>query len=209
MINGKIIKVCGMREAENIQDVESIEGIDMLGFIFYPKSPRCVYELPAYLPTHARRVGVFVNEDKQVVSMYADRFGLNDVQLHGTESPEYCRSLHSTGLKIIKAFSVDRPKDLKKVYDYEKVCDLFLFDTKCEQYGGSGNQFDWSILHTYNGDVPFLLSGGINSYSANALKEFKHPRLAGYDLNSRFETKPGEKDPERIRTFLNELKSSL
>ena len=86
MINGKIIKVCGMREAENIQDVESIEGIDMLGFIFYPKSPRCVYELPAYLPTHARRVGVFVNEDKQVVSMYADRFGLNDVQLHGNES---------------------------------------------------------------------------------------------------------------------------
>ena len=110
---------------------------------------------------------------------------------------------------VLKAFSVDRPKDLKKVYDYEKVCDLFLFDTKCEQYGGSGNQFDWSILHTYNGDVPFLLSGGINSYSANALKEFKHPRLAGYDLNSRFETKPGEKDPERIRTFLNELKSSL
>ena len=53
MINGKIIKVCGMREAENIQDVEAIEGIDMLGFIFYPKSPRCVYELPAYLPTHA------------------------------------------------------------------------------------------------------------------------------------------------------------
>ena len=182
MINGKIIKVCGMREAENIQDVESIEGIDMLGFIFYPKSPRCVYELPAYLPTHARRVGVFVNEDKQVVSMYADRFGLNYVQLHGNESPEYCRSLHSTGLKIIKAFSVDRPKDLR-------------------------NQFDWSILDMYNGHVPFLLSGGINSYSANALKEFKHPRLAGYDLNSRFELKPGEKDPERIRTFLNELKS--
>ena len=61
----------------------------------------------------------------------------------------------------------------------------------------------------YNGHVPFLLSGGINSYSANALKEFKHPRLAGYDLNSRFELKPGEKDPERIRTFLNELKSEL
>ena len=125
MINGKIIKVCGMREAENIQDVESIEGIDMLGFIFYPKSPRYVYELPAYLPIHAQRVGVFVNEDKQTISMYADRFGLNYVQLHGNESPEYCRSLHSTGLKIIKTFSVDRPKDLRKVYDYEKVCDLF------------------------------------------------------------------------------------
>ncbi len=74
-----------------------------------------------------------------------------------------------------------------------KLVIFFLFDTKCEQYGGSGNQFDWSILDMYNGDVPFLLSGGINSYSANALKEFKHPLLAGYDLNSRFEAKPGRK----------------
>lgn len=207
MINGKIIKVCGMCEAENIREIESLEEVDMLGFIFYPKSPRYVYELPAYLPFQARRVGVFVNEDKQIVSMYADRFGLNYAQLHGSESPEYCRSLHAAGLKIIKTFSVTRPKDLIRVHEYEEVCDLFLFDTKCEQYGGSGNQFDWSILHTYNGDVPFLLSGGINSYSANALKEFKHPRLAGYDLNSRFELKPGKKDSERIRTFLNELKS--
>ena len=98
-------------------------------------------------------------------------------------------------------------KDLNHVSEYEKACNLFLFDTKCEQYGGSGNQFDWNILHTYNGQVPFLLSGGINSHSANALKAFNHPRLAGYDLNSRFELKPGEKDPERIRMFLNELKS--
>ena len=209
MINGKIIKVCGMCEAENIREVESLEGIDMLGFIFYPKSPRYVYELPAYLPIHARRIGVFVNEDKQVVSMYVDRFGLDYVQLHGNESPEYCRSLHTAGLKTIKAFSIARPKDLTRVYEYEKDCDLFLFDTKCEQYGGSGNQFDWSILHTYDGDVPFLLSGGINPYSVNALKEFKHPRLAGYDLNSRFELKPGKKDTERIRTFLNELKSQF
>ena len=89
MINGKIIKVCGMREAENIQDVESIEGIDMLGFIFYPKSPRYVYELPAYLPIHARRVGVFVNEDKQIISMYADRFGLNYVPCYGAVDRRY------------------------------------------------------------------------------------------------------------------------
>jgi len=139
--------------------------------------------------------------------MYADRFGLEYIQLHGKESPEYCQSLRTSGLKIIKAFSVARPKDLNHVSEYEKTCNLFLFDTKCEQYGGSGNQFDWNILHTYNGQVPFLLSGGINSHSANALKAFDHPRLAGYDLNSRFELKPGEKDPERIRIFLNELKS--
>ena len=207
MINGKIIKVCGMREAENIRNVETLNGVDMLGFIFYPKSPRFVYELPKYLPTLAQRVGVFVNEDKQVVLTYADRFGLNYVQLHGNESPEYCQSLHNAGLKIIKAFSIARPKDLDYVTDYEKVCELFLFDTKCEQYGGSGNQFDWDILQSYNGSVPFLLSGGINLYSTKALKEFEHHRLAGYDLNSRFEIKPAEKDPERIKQFLIELKS--
>ena len=75
MINGKIIKVCGMREAPNIRDVESLQKVDMIGFIFYPKSPRYIYELPAYLPVRARRVGVFVNEDKDVITMYADRFG--------------------------------------------------------------------------------------------------------------------------------------
>ena len=207
MINGKIIKVCGMRDAENIRNVDTLNGVDMIGFIFYPKSPRFVYELPKYLPILARRVGVFVNEDKRIVMTYADRFGLNYVQLHGKESPEYCQSLHNAGLKIIKAFSIARLKDLNNVTDYEKVCELFLFDTKCEQYGGSGNQFDWDILHSYNGSVPFLLSGGINLYSTKALKEFKHNQLAGYDLNSRFEIKPAEKDSERIKQFLNELKS--
>ena len=88
MINGKIIKVCGMREAPNIRDVESLQKVDMIGFIFYPKSPRYIYELPAYLPVRARRVGVFVNEDKDVITMYADRFGLEYIQLHGKESPE-------------------------------------------------------------------------------------------------------------------------
>lgn len=206
MINGKIIKVCGMRQAENIQEIEALKEVDMMGFIFYSKSPRFIYEMPAYLPTRAHRVGVFVNEDKQVVKTYADRFGLDYIQLHGNESPDYCRSLYSSGLKIIKAFSIARTKDLNSVSEYEEECHLFLFDTKCEQHGGSGNQFDWNILHDYNGKVPFLLSGGINSYSANALKEFSHPNLVGYDLNSRFELNPGEKDPERIRTFLNELK---
>lgn len=209
MINGKIIKICGMRKSENIQEVEAIAEVDLLGFIFYPKSPRYVCDLPAYLPTRARRVGVFVNEDEQAVRTQAERFALDYVQLHGNESPEYCRSLRSTGLRIIKAFSVRLSEDLDKVHDYEDSCDFFLFDTPCEQYGGSGHSFDWTLLHTYNGPVPFLLSGGIHPHSANALKGFSHPRLAGYDLNSRFEILPGEKSAERIRTFLNELKTTL
>lgn len=194
-----------MQDGENIRQTEMLD-IDLIGFIFYPKSPRCIYEMPDYLPVHARRVGVFVNESRQTIDMFADRFGLNFIQLHGHESPEYCRSLQSNGFKLIKAFSIAGPKDLHPVYDYEKYCDYFLFDTKCQQYGGSGNQFDWSILRAYNGHTPFLLSGGINPYSAKALREFHHPRLAGYDLNSRFETQPGRKDTERICQFLNELR---
>lgn len=194
-----------MHEEKNIRETESL-GIDMVGFIFYSKSPRCICEMPGYMPVNARRVGVFVNECKQTIEMYADRFGLDYIQLHGFESPEFCRSLQAYGFKLIKAFSVACPKDLQPVHDYEDFCEYFLFDTKCEKYGGSGNQFDWNILEAYNGDTPFLLSGGINPYSAKALRKFHHPRLAGYDLNSRFEIKPGLKDTERILQFLNELR---
>lgn len=204
MTQSPLIKVCGMREAENIRAVEQL-GVAMMGFIFYPKSPRCLCELPTYLPVGTRRVGVFVDEEKHLIETYADRFGLDYIQLHGNESPAYCRSLQASGLKLIKAFPVSQAKDLQKVYDYEGLCHYFLFDTKCEQHGGSGNPFDWELLHNYRGSTPFLLSGGINLYSVPALKAFHHPCLAGFDLNSRFERRPGEKDVERIAQFLQEL----
>ncbi len=200
-----IIKVCGMTEAENIRDVEEL-GVDMIGFIFYSKSPRCLCEIPGYLPVRAKRVGVFVNESKENILMYADRFALDYIQLHGSESPEYCRSLCNNGLHLIKAFSISQAKDLAAVSAYKGLCDYYLFDTKTPQYGGSGNQFDWSLLHRYGGTTPFLLSGGINPYSVKAIREFHHPRLAGIDLNSRFETSPGKKDVERVRNFVRETR---
>ena len=206
MIQGKLIKVCGMREADNIRALEQLQTIDMIGFIFYPKSPRCICELPAYMPAHSKRVGVFVNEDKKEIEMLADRFGLDYIQLHGNESPEYCRSLQTAGFRLIKAFSIATRKDMENMQAYEPYCDYFLFDTQCKQHGGSGNQFDWSLLNSYKGHTPFFLSGGINPYSALAIKELRHPRLAGFDLNSRFELKAGVKDVERIDCFLATLK---
>lgn len=200
-----LIKVCGMTEAENIRNVEQL-GVDMIGFIFYPKSPRCLCEMPEYLPVHAKRVGVFVNESKDNIQMYADRFALDYIQLHGNESPEYCRSLRNGGLHLIKVFSISQPKDLTDVSAYKGICDYYLFDTKTSQYGGSGNQFDWNLLSRYGGMTPFLLSGGINPYSVKAIKELHHPKLAGVDINSRFETAPGIKDIERIANFLKELR---
>ena len=192
-----IIKVCGMTEAENIRNVEQLD-VDMIGFIFYPKSPRCLCEMPAYLPVHAKRVGVFVNENKDDILMYTDRFALDYIQLHGNESPEYCRSLCNNGLHLIKAFSIAHPKDLAAVSAYKGLCDYYLFDTKTPQYGGSGNQFDWNLLLRY--------TGMINPYSVKAIREFHHPKLAGIDINSRFETAPGKKDVERIGKFLQEIR---
>lgn len=202
-----LIKVCGMTEAANIRAVEQL-GIDLMGFIFYPKSPRCLYEIPEYLPTRARRVGIFVNESKENVLMYADRFGLEYLQLHGNESPDYCRSLRSQGMRLIKVFSIAQPKDLLATKAYDGLCDYYLFDTKCPQHGGSGNQFDWSLLHRYQDPTPFLLSGGIGPYSAKAIREFHHPLLAGIDLNSRFEIRPGLKDVTRLELFLQQLSQS-
>ncbi|NDV59554.1 phosphoribosylanthranilate isomerase [Bacteroides sp. 519] len=200
MTNNKILKVCGMQDADNIRAVEDL-GVDWLGFIFYPKSPRYLAEIPQYLPNRAKRVGVFVNESRESICITVDRFSLNYVQLHGNESPEFCNNIQKEGIKVIKAFSLKHANDLSITGNYEDICNYFLFDTKCKQHGGSGNQFDWEILKNYKGKTPFLLSGGINEYSANSLNQLKHPQLVGYDINSRFETIPGFKDVERIRKF--------
>lgn len=200
-----IIKVCGMTNGENIRQTEQL-GVDFIGFIFYPRSPRFLFEMPTYLPVRSRRIGVFVNESKDNILMYADRFGLDYIQLHGNESPEYCHNLQAAGMKLIKAFSIATPRDLSSVSAYEGLCQYYLFDTKTPQYGGSGNQFDWTLLNRYTGNTPFLLSGGINQYSAVAIRNFHHPRIAGVDINSRFESSPGLKDIGRIQTFIRELR---
>ena len=200
-----IIKVCGMTDGENIRQTEEL-GVDFIGFIFYPRSPRFLFEMPTYLPVRSRRIGVFVNESKDNILMYADRFGLDYIQLHGNESPEFCHNLQAAGMKLIKAFSIATPRDLSSVSAYEGLCQYYLFDTKTPQYGGSGNQFDWTLLNRYTGNTPFLLSGGINQYSAAAIRNFHHPRLAGVDINSRFESSPGLKDIGRIQTFIRELR---
>ena len=103
-----LIKVCGMTEAENIRNVE-LQGVDMIGFIFYPKSPRCLCQMPGYLPACAKRVGVFVNESKENILMYTDRFSLDYIQLHGNEAPEYCRSLRNAGLHLITSHKIPSP----------------------------------------------------------------------------------------------------
>ena len=192
-----------MREAENIREVEAL-GIDMMGFIFWPKSSRYVSERPEYLPKHVKRVGVFVNEDPEQVKRLAADYRLDYIQLHGQESPEQISHLSplTSHLFIIKAFNIATAEDLLQTQPYEGLVDLFLFDTKGKSVGGNGEKFDWDVLDAYHGSTPFLLSGGIGPDDAERVNAFHHPKCIGIDLNSRFELSPGLKDVNKLKEFL-------
>lgn len=198
-----VIKVCGMREAENIREVEAL-GINWLGLIFWPKSSRYVSERPDYLPQHVKRVGAFVDENLDTVRKKADDYALDLIQLHGSESPDYIRALKAPS-SIIKAFNIATAHDLEQTKEYEGIVDYFLFDTKGPSVGGNGVQFNWDVLKDYHGKTPFLLSGGIGPEDVQRIQAFHHPQCIGIDLNSRFELSPGLKDITVLRKFLNEL----
>ncbi|MCR5313267.1 MAG: phosphoribosylanthranilate isomerase [Bacteroidaceae bacterium] len=203
-----IIKVCGMREPENIRNVDGINEVNWMGFIFFPKSSRNVSSLPSYMPQNKKRVGVFVNEDKTEIIRLCQEFAFDIIQLHGDESPEYCKELRElvkNDVKIIKMIQISELADIKHTEKYYDLVDYFLFETKTKGYGGSGKQFDWDILNEYNGNIPFLITGGIGPDDADKVISFKHPQFAGIDLNSKFEVSPALKDVEAIMNFVKQL----
>lgn len=199
-----IIKVCGMKDGENIRQVEQLRPT-MMGFIFYPPSPRYCGIKPDYLPQHTQRVGVFVDAELALIKEKIFDFQLDYIQLHGHETPAFCQELKAINIGVIKAIAVSCEADLWVAEAYQDVCDYLLFDTKTPQQGGSGKQFNWNLLSAYTGHTPFLLSGGIGTDDAEKLKKFHHPMLAGYDLNSRFELQPGIKDNRLLQTFKEQL----
>ena len=289
-MNYPLIKVCGMRDTQNIREVAAL-GVNLIGLIFYPKSPRYVESIsldagiipdyssltPDPLPEGEGRnmldkqlkeeetkgetrnkqpvsaqlkstqskapfnkvitplslgegqgdeavegqggeaaipkfVGVFVDDMPQNIVTAVYNYHLSYVQLHGDESPVMIDNLRRTlvpdiapQIKIIKAISVSSAEDLKRCEQYEGHVDLFLFDTKCKGYGGSGQKYDWSVLEAYTGQTPFLLSGGIGPDDADRLRDFHHPQCVGIDLNSKFETTPGMKDINLLQNFLHQL----
>lgn len=211
-----------MRDADNIRDILAL-GVDMIGLIFYPPSPRYVQQfssgagiIPDYAPDMGKtplRVGVFVDEMPQNIVTRVYNYKLDYIQLHGNEPRETLENLRATidpdikpKIKIIKAISVSSAEDIKKYKEYVGAADLFLFDTKCKTVGGSGEQFDWQVLQAYDGDVSFLLSGGIGPDDAERIKNFHHPKCIGIDLNSKFEIEPALKDVEKLKQFLVKVK---
>lgn len=215
-----IVKTCGLRDHRNIEAVAALP-VDWLGFIFYSGSSRYVKPegLASWLTRHAsrlegkKRVGVFVNAELEQLMNIVHDCELDYVQLHGDESPDYCAELQLLwtvgsirSAKIIKAFHVDTAFDFSGVLPYSPYCAYFLFDTKAAgAKGGTGQQFDWALLEQYTGQTPFLLSGGIGPDDAERVAAFRHPSLAGWDLNSRFETAPGIKNTEALSVFLQEI----
>lgn len=206
------IKVCGITGMKQLQQLDGLD-IDFAGLIFYKDSPRYIGDKISKKEIKGadfdmKKTGVFVNPEMIDVLDAIDDYGLEVVQLHGDESPEMCEDLGSE-VEVIKAFRVTDGVDIDKmVAPYDAVCDYYLFDTGGlkETLGGTGQQFDWSILTKAKIEKPFFLSGGIGVEDAARIKNFRHPDFFGVDINSRFEKSPGVKDMALILQFKQGLK---
>jgi phosphoribosylanthranilate isomerase len=203
------LKVCGMRDAENIFQITSLHP-DYMGFIFYVHSPRYVggdFEIPDNFPASIKRVGVFVNESIEKILETVDRYQLDYVQLHGNEPVELCHSIKNSSIGVIKVFSVDDTFDFKITVDYQKAVDFFLFDTKGKHYGGNAVAFDWNILKGYDQKVPFFLSGGLTPENISGIDSLRGMNIQALDVNSGIETSPGLKSEKRLKDLQTELKN--
>ncbi|MBK5209650.1 MAG: phosphoribosylanthranilate isomerase [Flavobacteriaceae bacterium] len=227
------IKVCGMRDSENISGLLNLKP-DFIGFIFYAQSKRFVTDFPQIeIPFSTKKVGVFVNETIDEIIGKVIKYKLDFVQLHGNETPEYCEKLiaiitvqsrnenklrhsepacpvgrlvsESHPIGIIKAFSIDEDFNFDVIQPFEKHVSLFLFDTKGKNYGGNGVKFNWDLLQNYKGKTPFLLSGGISKEDVFELRKIRHPAFLGVDINSGFELEPGLKNVDEIKEFKSRL----
>lgn len=221
------LKVCGMNH--NPIEVAQLQP-DYLGFIFWEPSTRYFDGDLPLLPKEIQKVGVFVDASIEEVLQKVVAYNLNAVQLHGKESPDFCKALrHSelvsesqnevstaldlTSLDIIKVFSIKDDFDFSILEDYEGVCDYFMFDTKGKLPGGNGYTFNWNILKAYPSKKPFFLSGGIGLETMESLQSFLNSPASkncyAIDVNSKFEIQPGLKNTEQVKEFKKLLENNF
>lgn len=213
------IKVCGMKDPENMSALALLDP-DYMGLIFYEKSPRFFDAELKQKDLKMKKTGVFVDASEEFILEKAKKYELDALQLHGNESPEFCENLkkkfsEENRPELIKVFGVKEEFDFDVLKPYEKIVDFFLFDTKGKNKGGNGISFNWKILKKYPSEKPFFLSGGIGVEEISAIKELqqffrkenKEDLFYAVDVNSRFETAPGQKDTEKIKIFRDSLLS--
>jgi phosphoribosylanthranilate isomerase len=195
------IKICGITNLEDALLAAAL-GAHALGFIFYPQSPRYVTPgdaraIIAQLPPFVLSVGVFVDEPAAAVQELAALVGLDWLQLHGQETPDYCRSLDR---RVIKGFRVVGPESLKNLADFQGAVQAFLLDTyKPGTPGGTGETFDWHLARQAQGYGPIILAGGLTA--ENVAQAVKIARPQAVDVSSSLEAAPGKKDPEKLKKF--------
>lgn len=195
------LKVCGMRDPENIRAIGSLEP-HYMGFIFYKPSPRYVGEnfvVPADIPASVIPVGVFVNETTEQIIALASHAGIRVLQLHGAETPQQCQALKDHGYTLIKVFSVGEEFDFSVTEPYEGIVHYFLFDTRGKYHGGNARTFNWSLLQGYHQRIPFFLSGGLTPDNIEGIDTLRHMNLHALDINSGVEISPGLKDYEQVK----------
>jgi len=204
-----------MKYQENIEAVATLQP-DYLGFIFYEKSARFFDGDISEITKNIKKVGVFVNASIEYIIESINKYDLQAVQLHGTESPEFCDALRrpelvsgSQPIEIIKVFSIKDEFDFSILELYENVCDYYLFDTKGKLLGGNGYTFDWEVLKEYPSNKPYFLSGGIGLKEVDKVLSFISMKESKYcyaiDVNSKFETAPGFKDEGQLKKFIESL----
>lgn len=221
-----IIKICGMRDADNIREVAAL-GIDWMGFDFRPESPRYVQQISSragIIPDYSslkdqqvvasvKRVGVFADDMPQNIVTRVYNYQLDVVQLQGDESPVMIENLKHTldpdirpGVKVMKAIHVNSAEDFQVCQEFESVVDYFLFDLSATETDGSSKHADWNLLKDYKGQVPFLLGGALGADDVADILSFRHPRLVGVNLNTNFESEPAVKDVALLQTTINQLR---
>ena len=197
------IKICGIT---NAQDAEAAvaAGADALGFVFYPKSPRCIEpaaakRIIAQLPPFVLPVGVFVNQDPETIRNIYHECGLAFAQLHGEETPAFCESL---GRPVLRALRLRDRGSLLALAEYKGRMGVrgFVVDAfSAEAYGGTGQTVDWSLAREVAKAAPILLAGGLTP--GNVQEAIRQVQPYGVDVSSGVEERPGKKDHEKIRAF--------
>ena len=199
------VKICGMTNLKDVK-VAVDGGVDAVGFIFYKKRPRsvtmqAVRKIVLELPPFVDSVGVFVNETAEQINKIADRCNLDRVQLHGNESPTFCKKIRR---RVIKAIRVKDIQSLKKLSDYP--VSSFLLDTFSEdQYGGTGRVFDWNLAYPAKKYGPIILAGGLTPINVHQAIQRVQPY--GVAVCSGVESQPGIKDHKKIQVFLKNVKA--
>lgn len=201
-------KVCGMREEKNIRDVAALSP-DLMGFIFYPRSPRFVGDQldPAVVRSlnGIGRVGVFVDQKMDEILQLQEEYQLDYVQLHGDEPVATVAGLASRGLKVIKVMAGNRPQEQEFLSSYEPYIKFWLFDTRLNTHGGTGVVFDWSVLETMKLKRPVILSGGIGPEQLRSGRLQIPRNVWGIDINSQVEHAPAIKNMEKISQVMELL----